>query len=80
MSARLRVRATGPLALVEDLGRPGLGGVGVGRSGAADRGALRLANRLLGNPEDAAAVEVTYGGLEVEVVGEPVCCVVTGAA
>ena len=79
MTATLRVRATGPLALVEDLGRPGLGGVGVGRSGAADRGALRLANRLLGNPEHAAAIEATFGGLEVEVGGEAVCCVVTGA-
>ncbi len=74
----LRVRATGPLALVEDLGRPGLAGVGVGRSGAADRGALRLANRLLGNPEGAAAIEVLLGGLEVEVLAA-VDVAVTGA-
>ena len=46
---------TGPLALVEDLGRPGRSGIGVGRSGAADRAALRQANRALGNPEGAAA-------------------------
>ena len=56
--ARARGRAVGPLALVEDLGRPGLGASGVGRSGAADRAALRLANRLVANPEGAAAVEV----------------------
>lgn len=74
----LRVRATGPLALVEDLGRRGLAGVGVGRSGAADRGALRLANRLLGNPEGAAAVEVLLGGLEVEALAD-LDVVVTGA-
>lgn len=75
----LTVRATGPLALVEDLGRPGRSEIGVGRSGAADRGALRLGNRLLGNPEDAAGVEVTGGGLEVEVGDEPLWACVTGA-
>ncbi|OLT15188.1 allophanate hydrolase [Pseudonocardia sp. CNS-139] len=61
----LEVLATGPLALVEDLGRPGLAATGVSRSGAADRGALKLANRLVANPEDAAGVEVLLGGLVV---------------
>lgn len=79
MSRSLRVHATGPLALVEDLGRRGLSGVGVGRSGAADRTALRLANRLLANEEGAAAVEVMLGGLDVEVLGEGSWCCVTGA-
>mgnify|MGYP002652507681 CR=1 FL=1 len=41
----------------------------VGRSGAADPGSLRLANRLLGNPEGTAALEVTFGGLEVRALG-----------
>ncbi len=59
------VERTGPLATVQDLGRPGLAHLGVGRSGAVDRPALRLANRLVGNAEDAAAVEVTLGGLVV---------------
>lgn len=75
----LRVRRTGPLALVEDLGRPGYAAIGVGRSGAADRGALRLANRAVGNPEDAAGLEVLLGGLELEVVGGSVTLCVTGA-
>jgi biotin-dependent carboxylase-like uncharacterized protein len=61
----ITVEATGPLALVQDLGRPGLAHLGVSPSGAADRSALRLANRLVGNPEGAAAVEVTFGGLLV---------------
>jgi KipI family sensor histidine kinase inhibitor len=52
----------GPLATVVDLGRPGYGHLGVPRSGAADAGSLRLANRLVGNPEDAAALELTLGG------------------
>ncbi|MGW0606530.1 5-oxoprolinase subunit C family protein [Streptomyces sp. NPDC002640] len=79
MTAALRVLATGPLATVQDLGRPGLAAVGVGRSGAADRGALRLANRLVGNEEGAAAVEVTFGGLSVRAL-RPVTVAVTGAA
>ncbi|WP_207556100.1 urea amidolyase family protein [Intrasporangium flavum] len=48
----LEVLATGPLVLVEDLGRPGLGDVGVGRSGAADRAAYLLGVRLVGHPVD----------------------------
>lgn len=79
MSRALRVHAVGPEALVEDLGRRGLAGVGVGRSGAADRASLRQANRLLANDEGAAAIEVTFGGLDVEVVGEGSWCCVTGA-
>jgi biotin-dependent carboxylase-like uncharacterized protein len=65
----LEVVRTGPLATVQDLGRPGLAALGVGRSGAVDPASLRLANRLLGNPEPAAAVEVTHGGLAVRLHG-----------
>ncbi|GAA4858812.1 5-oxoprolinase subunit C family protein [Saccharopolyspora rosea] len=74
----LEVLATGPLATVQDLGRPGLADIGVGRSGAADRGSLRLANRLVGNDEGAAAVEVTLGGLAVR-AGADLVVAVTGA-
>ncbi|QHC60845.1 allophanate hydrolase subunit 2 family protein [Rathayibacter sp. VKM Ac-2760] len=52
----------GPLALVQDDGRPGYAAVGAGRSGAMDRGALRLADRLLGNPDGAAGLELLGGG------------------
>jgi biotin-dependent carboxylase-like uncharacterized protein len=52
----------GPLATVQDLGRPGYGHLGVPRSGAADAGSLRLANRLVGNPEGTAGIELTMGG------------------
>lgn len=52
----------GPLATVQDLGRPGYGTWGIVPGGAADRGSIRLANRLVGNAESAAAVEITGGG------------------
>ncbi|QEW04746.1 5-oxoprolinase/urea amidolyase family protein [Microbacterium lushaniae] len=58
----LRVVEPGLLATVQDLGRPGRAGLGIARSGALDRAALRRANRLVGNPEGAAGVEITMGG------------------
>ncbi|GIF08467.1 5-oxoprolinase subunit C family protein [Actinoplanes siamensis] len=61
----IEVLATGPLVTIQDLGRPGWASVGVGRSGAADRAALTLANRLVANPEGAAALEVLFGGLVI---------------
>ena len=62
--AGIEVLAPGLLATVQDLGRPGNAARGVAGSGALDRGALRTANRLLGNPEGAAGIEVTLGGFE----------------
>jgi KipI family sensor histidine kinase inhibitor len=55
----------GLFTTIQDLGRPGHRGSGVPLSGAADPAALRLANRLVGNPEVAAAVEVTLLGPEL---------------
>lgn len=78
MSAVLTIARPGPFSLVEDLGRPGFANLGVGHSGAADRGALRLANRLVGNAESAAGIEVTLGGLVLS-TSEPVLLALTGA-
>ena len=78
----LEVLRTGPLALIEDLGRPGLSHLGVTRSGAADRRSHTLANRLVANPGDRATVEVTLGGFTARVRGggkEGVAIAVTGA-
>ncbi|MEY9904204.1 KipI family sensor histidine kinase inhibitor [Catenulispora sp. MAP12-49] len=58
----LRVVRAGPLTTVQDLGRPGFAHLGVPRSGAVDRASLKLANRLVGNEEGAAALELTLGG------------------
>lgn len=62
MSA-LTVLEPGPLTLVQDIGRPGLARLGVGASGVFDRGAAALANRLVGNPPEAAVLEVLVGGV-----------------
>ncbi|MEU1669510.1 biotin-dependent carboxyltransferase family protein [Streptomyces sparsogenes] len=63
-SALAVVRA-GALTTVQDLGRAGHAHLGVPRSGALDEPALRLANRLVGNPEGAAALETTLTGCAV---------------
>ncbi|MEJ1156550.1 urea amidolyase family protein [Microbacterium marmarense] len=60
--AAIRIVESGLLATLQDLGRPGAASLGVAPSGALDRRALRTANRLLGNAETAAAIEVTMGG------------------
>ncbi len=75
----IEVIKPGPLATVQDLGRPGYGHLGVPRSGAADVASLRLANRLVGNPDGAAGIEFTLGraalsfpaGARVAVTGAP---------
>ncbi|PTL73136.1 allophanate hydrolase [Rathayibacter caricis DSM 15933] len=61
----LRVLDPGPLALVQDAGRPGFAALGVGRSGAMDAGALRLGNRLLGGGADDAGLELLGAGFAV---------------
>ncbi len=70
MSRALQVLASGPLTLIQDLGRPGLAALGVGRSGAADRGAFRLGARLLAQDYTSAGLEVTFGGLAVRANGD----------
>ena len=60
-SLTIEVVRPGVLATVQDLGRPGLGHLGVPHSGAADAASLRLANRLVGNPDGAAGLELTLG-------------------
>jgi biotin-dependent carboxylase-like uncharacterized protein len=63
---------------IQDRGRPGWAHLGIGRSGAADLGALGLANRLVGNPSDAAAIE-TSGGFHLRVLA-PTVVAISGAS
>ncbi len=55
----LEVVTPGLLCLVEDLGRQGVGALGVPRAGAANELALRAANLAVGNEESAAAIELS---------------------
>ena len=58
----IEVQAPGLFTTVQDLGREGFGPMGVSPSGAADAVSLRLGNRLVGNAEGAAALEMTLVG------------------
>ncbi|WP_454742715.1 5-oxoprolinase subunit C family protein [Cupriavidus necator] len=55
----IEVLSTGAPNLVQDLGRPGHLGIGVGRSGAMDAMALSLANALVGNDDGEAGIEIS---------------------
>jgi biotin-dependent carboxylase-like uncharacterized protein len=74
----VEILSPGPLTTVQDLGRPGWAHVGVPRSGAADRPSLRLANRLVGNLDGAAALETTLIGPKLRIHGGGVIAL-TGA-
>lgn len=74
----IEILSAGALATVQDLGRPGFTDLGIGRSGAADRGAFRLANRLVGNSESAAGVELLFGNLVIRLT-EAATIAFTGA-
>jgi len=66
--ATFRVVAGGLQTTVQDLGRPGRGRFGVSPGGAADRGALIAANRLAGNRDDDAELEITLRGPHLRVL------------
>lgn len=63
---------------IQDLGRPGYYHLGIPMSGAMDRFSLRVANMLVGNPEDAAGLEAVFIGPELEFT-EDTLVAITGA-
>ncbi len=58
----IQVQEPGLFTTVQDLGREGFGPMGVSASGAADAISLRMGNRLAGNTEGAATLEMTLLG------------------
>ena len=60
--SELLVVSPGMLTTVQDLGREGFGPLGVSPSGAGDAVSLRVGNRLVGNAEGGAALEMTLLG------------------
>lgn len=77
-SGALEVVEGGLQTTVQDLGRPGYGRFGVTLNGAADRASLVAANRLVGNPDGAAALEITLLGPRLR-FHRPVTIVLAGA-
>ena len=62
----VNVISAGILTTIQDLGRPGYYHLGIPIGGAMDRLAMRSANMLVGNPEDAAGLETVFMGPELE--------------
>jgi antagonist of KipI len=58
----ITVLSPGLLTIFQDLGRSGYAHAGVSVAGAADPLSFRVANRLVGNPENAPALELTLQG------------------
>jgi len=76
--ALLSVTAAGPHVTFQDAGRAGMMRFGVPTSGPMDRASFAAAQAALGNPPDAAAIEVSPGGLSLECLEGEVTLAVAG--
>jgi biotin-dependent carboxylase-like uncharacterized protein len=74
----IKVVKPGLSTTVQDLGRPGYYHIGIPISGGMDRFALCAANWLVGNKQDAAVLEATFLGPELEFTTDATVAV-TGA-
>lgn len=75
---RLKVTAAGSLVSIQDGGRPGLARFGVPQSGPMDRLAFAAANIAIGNPADAAGIEVSVAGLVLDCLEGSIAFALTG--
>jgi antagonist of KipI len=66
----IQIITAGPLTTVQDLGRPGHRRQGVALGGAVDTFALQVANLLVGNAGDAAALEFALTGPRLKFSGD----------
>ena len=80
MKSGLRIRAAGPGVTLQDGGRHGFLRFGITAAGPMDPVAHAVANRSVGSPIDAPAIEISLGGLEVVAEGGPISVAVAGAA
>ena len=76
--ACLSVQAGGLFTTVQDLGRFGSQALGVPVSGALDPLALRTANALVSNPQDAGALEIRFLGPTLQVEADQVMLALAG--
>ena len=74
----IRVLQSGLLTTIQDLGRPGYQRYGVSVGGAMDTLSLRVANRLVGNAEGNAALEMTLLGPTLQFAGDALVAICGG--
>lgn len=77
-SLGFRVINPGMLTLIQDLGRFGCHNIGLTTGGPLDPLAFKWANKLCANADNTSCLEITIGGLELEVQLDTTFCV-TGA-
>jgi len=70
----------GRWTIIQDRGRPGLERFGIPSGGAADWFAAAVANRIVGNREDAALLECTAAGPTLRFAAEAVIALAGGVA
>lgn len=75
----LRVISAGFHPTIQDYGRPSVQHLGIPAAGAMDVPSLRLANRLVGNPENTAAIEIRLVGPTLEVLCDSVRVALAGS-
>lgn len=80
MTGTLSILSAGPGSTVQDGGRHGYLRYGVTGAGPMDPLAHAVANRALGNPAGAAAIEVSLGGIEITAEEAPLTVAVAGGA
>jgi antagonist of KipI len=61
----IEILSPGVLTTVQDLGRPGYQRLGIAESGAMDTFSFVVANRLVGNPDNSACLEITLVGPKI---------------
>ncbi|OPY92508.1 MAG: KipI antagonist [Syntrophaceae bacterium PtaU1.Bin231] len=74
----LEILKPGMLTTVQDLGRPGYLSMGVPVSGASDPFSLKMGNRLVGNQDGEAGIEILLYGLQLRALAKMIVAV-TGA-
>jgi len=80
MSASLRVVQPGIYTTVQDSGRHGYQHLGIPVSGALDPLAMRLANRIVGNRDGEAVLEILHHGPTLEVRADSVRVALVGGS
>ncbi|RAX48733.1 urea amidolyase [Arthrobacter sp. AQ5-05] len=71
----LEILDPGLQSLIQDLGRPGYGELGVSAAGAADTASAAQANRLVGNRATEAVIENLLGAMSLRAHGDAVIAV-----
>ena len=78
MKALVEIISPGMLACLQDRGRRGFRRIGVPTSGVLDSQAMRIANRLAGNPDDWPVIEFFGGGFALKALEAPIAIGLAG--